>query len=373
METLTKRSTKGSALTFGEMDGNWDKIAAGVAGVETQVAVSLNPDGTIRDQKVPYAATSNATDSYAAAITGTFAALSDLAGRVILILVDVPNTGPATLTVNGTLTDNILKQGGQALASGDIKAGVNAFMWDATSAAFLMVNAPGTNSPPNFGVTTNSSNDYTITVSSLNGSTFEVPAAYYAGYTVYAKINSAVTGAMRLKVAVTTPAIDLGFADVKKYGSVAIDSGDLAANQIYKFVHDGTNFQFIGHVNNEATRKFTQTGIAIPTSAGNLAAPITHGLGGIPDVVYWKLKNKGNVSGQTHGYSVGDCIDIRGCSYTADVYQVFIPIITATQLDLAIEGLGSIVERNGGTRQSMSLTELGQDFDLEVTAIRFST
>lgn len=371
METLTKRSTKGSALTHAEMDGNWDKIMDGVTAVETQVAVSLNPDGTVKNEKVAYGATTNATDAYAVSLPGTIASLFDLAGRIILVLIDTPNVGQATLTINGTLVDNILKQGGQPLASGDIKAGVNAFMWDATSAAFLIVSPPGSNSKVNYGLTTNVSNDYTITVANLNSSTFEVPEAYYAGYRVYVRINVAPTGPMRLKIAVASPVIDLGFADVRKNGNVAIDSGDLAANQVYEFVFDSTNWQLIGRTSNEAFRKFTATAIPVPTSVGRLAAPLNHGLGGVPHLVTWMFVNKGNASGVAHGYAVGDRLAITGYTDDANTIVRFHPISTSTQLDLLCSPNNRMWSKNM-VLVAIGAANFAADFDLEVSAIRFA-
>lgn len=373
METLTKRSTKGSALTHAEMDANWDKITNGVLAVETQLAVSLNPDGTIKDEKVPYAATTNGTDNFAVSIPGTYASLSDLAGRIIMVQVDTPNTGAATLTINGTLSDNILKQGGQPLVSGDIKAGVNAFMWDSTTAAFLIVNPTGSNSRVNYGVTTNVGNDFTITIPTLNGSTFEIPEAYYPGYRLLVKLNAGPTGAMRLKVAVTTPAIDLGFADVKKYGTVALDASDLAANQIYEFVYDGSNFQLVGQTNSEALRRFTATSIPIPTaSGGRLAAPLAHGLGGVPNLLTWAFVNKSNTSGVAHGYAVGDRVAITVSTDNANTIVRFHPLSTATHLDMICMPAGQLWKKDGSALIAITATQFAADFDLEVSAVRFS-
>lgn len=368
---LTTRSGKGSALTHPEVDANWNTLEDFANALEDRIDVSLNSDGSIKTEKVPYATTVIGSDAYAVTIAGTIAAVTDLAGRVILVRIDVSNTGPASLNVNGLGATSIKKNGATDLASGDLKPGIAALTYDATNSVFNLLN-PGTNSKDNYSATTNVGNDYTITVSSLSSSTFEIPVALYGGYRVTAKINAANTSAATLAIASTTPSVTLTATAIRKYGTVALDSGDLAAGQIYEFIYDGTYWQLVTGTTNGAVRKYTSTGIAIPATAGNLAAPLLHGLGGAPDFVFWRLKNKGNVSTMTHGYSVGDYLDLRGCTYTADVYQVFVPIWTATQLDVSIEGLTSIVERNGLNRQAMSLTQLGQDFDLEVTAIRYS-
>lgn len=240
---LLKRSEKGSALTHAEMDQNWTDIEDGQTALETQVGVSINADGTLKDSKVVYAATLAGSDAYAVTISGTYATVADLAGRILLVKIDVANTGTATLNVNSLGATAIYRPGGVALRSGDLKQGVAELtLYVGGSTYFVLLN-PGANSLENYGETTNSSNDYTITVSDLDTSSFEVPAAYYAGYTVKAKINATNTGAARLKIVATDPSIDLGFADIKKNAGTALIGGELLINQVYEFVYDGTNFQ----------------------------------------------------------------------------------------------------------------------------------
>jgi len=368
--TLTKRLIKGSRLTPAEGDGNLTTIENFVNGLETRLDVSINADGSVRDQKVPYATTASGTDAYAISIAGTFGAITDFAGRVILIKVDVANTGPATIAINSFSATGIKKTGGLALVSGDLKPGIAALVYDPVSASFLLLN-PGSNSQVNYAAASNSGNDYTATVASLASQGFEVPETYYAGYTVLVKLSATNTGVPRLKIAVTDPAIDLGFAEVRKYSGAALVGGELVNGGIYELTYDGTYWLVANPVSAGTTLIYRSTGIAIPTSTtSKLAAALTHGLGGLPDSVQWWLVNKGNASGIAHEYAVGDRVDLRAIFYSADVYDVFIPLTTSTELDMLIENVGAILRRDTLTHATLNLTDLSQDFDLAVSATR---
>lgn len=241
---LLKRAEKGSALTHSEMDQNWTDIEDYAAATDAQIGVSINADGTLKDKGVEYAATLVGTDSYAVTIAGTYAAITDLAGRILLVKIDVSNTGPATLNPNALGATAIYRPGGLPLRSGDIKPGIaEVTLYPGGSPYFVLLN-PGTESlSGSYGVTTNSTNDYTVTVTDLGIADFEVPAAYYAGYSVKVKINAANTGASRIKIAATTPSIDLGFADIKKDSGTALTGGEFQVGQVYTLIYDGTNFQ----------------------------------------------------------------------------------------------------------------------------------
>lgn len=370
---LLKRSEKGSALTHAEVDQNWTDIETAHNGLETRVDVTLNADGTLKANPVEYAATLVGTDSYAVTLDGTYATLADLAGKILLVKIDVSNTGPATLNPNALGATAIYRPGGLALRSGDLKQGIAQItLYVGGSTYFVLLN-PGANSPANYGATTNSSNDYTITVTDLDTDSFEVPAAYYAGYTVKAKINSANSGAARLKVAATDPSIDLGFADIKKNGSSALEANDLAVDRIYEFVHDGTNFQLASPIHTQQqviATEYSSSSIAIPTSAGVLAAALTHSLGGAPSVVMWRLVNVGNASGVAHGYAVGDQVALDSCTDTADYYDSFAPRESSTELQLIFQGVSRITHKTTGSKVTISASQLSQDFTLSVYAFR---
>lgn len=64
-----------------------------------------------------------------------------------------------------------------------------------------------------------------------------VPDAYTAGMMVNFKANTANTGAATLNCN------GLGAQAIKKHGSAALDTGDIAAGQIVAVIYDGTNFQ----------------------------------------------------------------------------------------------------------------------------------
>lgn len=46
--SLLKRIIKGSALTHGEVDQNWDDIISAFNTLETRIGVSLEADGTLK-------------------------------------------------------------------------------------------------------------------------------------------------------------------------------------------------------------------------------------------------------------------------------------------------------------------------------------
>lgn len=370
LEPLTTRSGKGSALTHPEVDANWETIEDFLNALEDRIDVSLNSDGSIKTDKVPYASTAVGSDSYAVTISGTVAAVTDLAGRVILVRIDVANTGAATLNVNSLGATSIKKFGAIDLASGDLKPGIAALTYDATNSVFNLLN-PGTNSKDNYSATTNSSNDYTITISSLSSSTFEIPTALYAGYRVTAKINSTNSGAATLAIVSTTPSVTLTATAIKKHGTVALESGDLTSGQIYEFIFDGTYWQLVTQTTNEAVKRHTTSSIAIPTAAGVLASAVTHGLGGVPDYVSWRLVSNGG-SSVAHGYASGDTLDLDACTTTADFYDSFHPREDSTTLQLIYEGITRIAHKTSGSKVAITEAQLSADFTLKVTALRYA-
>jgi hypothetical protein len=269
---LTKRSTKGSALTHSEMDANWAEIEDYAAATDTRIGVSLNTDGTIKSEKVTYASSLVGTDSYAIAVPGTIPTVSDLAGRILLVKIDVANTGPATLQANALAATAIYRPGGVALKSGDLKPGVAELtLYPGGTPYFVLLN-PGAQASGNYGASSNSGNAYTVTVADLGVSDFEVPAAYYAGYEVSVKINADNTGATTLNIVATTPAISLGAANVYKNGSTPLESGDLKSGRVYKFVHDGSAFQVIAQTPQSVILQQVE---ASPTSSSSNAAAIS--------------------------------------------------------------------------------------------------
>lgn len=374
VEPLTTRSGKGSALTHPEVDANWDTLEDFCNALEDRIDISLNSDGTIKTDKVPYATTAVGSDSYAVTISGTLAAVTDLAGRVVLVRIDVANTGAATLNVNSLGATSIKKFGVIDLASGDLKPGIAALTYDATNSVFNLLN-PGTNSKDNYSLTTNSSNDYTITISSLSSSTFEIPSALYAGYRVTAKINAANTGAATLAIVSTTPSVTLTATAIKKFGTVALDSGDLASGQIYEFIYDGTYWQLVTQTTNSSVRKYTSTGIAFPATDARLGAALTHSLGGLPDHASWWMVNKGNASAIAHGYAVGDRVALTALQDDGNNQAILHPIHTSVLLDIICRAdtVNIIQKKDASAGVNISRVQLAQDFDLEVFAVRYAT
>lgn len=376
---LLKRSEKGSALTHNEMDQNLTDIENAHNGLEARVDTSLNADGSLRLNPVEYAATLVGTDSYAVTLAGTYATLADLAGKVILVKIDEPNTGPATLNPNSLGATAIYRLGGVALGSGDLKAGIAALTYYTGGTPYFALLNPGCNSRANYFTTSNSSNDYTAAAGDLDTVATEVPAAYYAGYRIFVKFNAACTGATRIKVTASNPVIDLGFADVKKNGSSAIESGDFQTDRIYEFVHDGTNFQLVSPIysqQQQITARYTSTGIAIPTSDGVLGTALTHSLGGVPSEVSIRLVNKGNASGVAHGYAVGDRLVTQAVYSSSAEVDRFLPFYDDTEIDIicrtSFAGAGVIVKKDASGTAAITGSQLAQDFDLEVYAVRYA-
>jgi hypothetical protein len=66
------------------------------------------------------------------------------------------------------------------------------------------------------------------------------PSSYTAGMVVVFEAVHANTGASTLNVN------SLGNKNITKFGSVALSSGDIAANQVIIAVYDGTEFQMLG-------------------------------------------------------------------------------------------------------------------------------
>ncbi len=377
---LLKRSEKGSALTHNEMDvNNLTAIENVFNGMEARIDTSINADGSLKLNPVEYAATLVGTDSYAVTLAGTYATLAELAGKLILVKIDEPNTGSATLNPNSLGATAIYRLGGAALGSGDLKAGVAALTYYTGGTPYFALLNPGCNSRVNYLTTTNSTNDYTAAAGDLDTVSTEVPSAYYAGYRIFVKFNAACTGATRIKVTASNPPIDLGFADVKKNGSSAIESGDFQADRIYEFVHDGTNFQLVSPISNQQqfiSAKYSTTGVAIPTSDGKLASALTHSLGGVPSEVSICFVNKGNASGVLHGYAVGDRIATSTVYVSTSEVDRFHVLRTSTTIDIicrsSFGGNGVIVKKDASGTVAITGTELAQDFDFEVSAIRYA-
>ena len=91
-------------------------------------------------------------------------------------------------------------------------------------------------------------------------------AAATVAKTVSCKGFTLVTGAeITIRFTVTntaaSPTLNVNNTGAKAivYRNAAISAGYLAANRVYKFVYDGTNYELIGDVNTDANNKVTQT------------------------------------------------------------------------------------------------------------------
>lgn len=176
-------------------------------------------------------AVATGTDTYA--ITLTPALLAYAAGNSFKVLFTNGNTGAATINVNSLGAKTIAKNNNVALVANDIIAGkIYLLTYDGTDFQIESNDSQVKNvqvGADKYAVATGT-NTYAITLA-------PVPTAYAAGNTYQVNFTNANTGASTLNVN------SLGAKDIKKNGSDALVSGDIAAGKVYTCVYDGTNFQ----------------------------------------------------------------------------------------------------------------------------------
>jgi hypothetical protein len=167
------------------------------------------------------------------------------------------NTGASTLALNGGTAIAIKKQGSIALGPGDIVAGqIIEVVYDGTN--WQLISASGftgtiaesqvtnlvTDLAAKAAVTGIQQEAYTYAADTGAANAYAVSLSpsptIVAGSKVIFKAANANTGASTLAVNGGSPIA------IKKQGSTALASGDIAAGQIVVAVYDGTNFQMIG-------------------------------------------------------------------------------------------------------------------------------
>lgn len=118
---LTIRAVKAAPLTSDELDGNFLTLIDFVNTLEVVVNELLR-----RLRPTLYYAqstTAPGTDAYTITISPTPALISDLIGKLILVMPNVSNTDAATLTVNALAATPIVKGSATPLATNDIVIG----------------------------------------------------------------------------------------------------------------------------------------------------------------------------------------------------------------------------------------------------------
>jgi len=107
------------------------------------------------------------------------------------------------------------------------------------------------------------------------------PVAYQAGQQFQFALDVSITGAATLNVN------SLGAKAIKKNGSLALVSGDLAANQYYQVIYDGSVFQLLSPTANTPTSiPAFKCGTTTKNAAdASTIQTIAHGLGVIPKYV----------------------------------------------------------------------------------------
>lgn len=194
-------------------------------------------------------------------------------GEKIHIKMGSTNTSASTINVNGLGGKNLYRSDGTALVSADLQAGtVYDFLYDGTN--YLLIGSQrATESSVGlsqiatqaevdagtddfkyvtskkldahsknifYGITAGTPNNYTATISGI--------ASYYAGLIILLKIHSANTGAATLNIN------GIGAISLLSQTGDALGTNDLAINELYLFVYNGTAFELTRIAKSSDTR-----------------------------------------------------------------------------------------------------------------------
>lgn len=201
-------------------------------GTNFQIVSPLN--GTLTQNGLSiFAADTGSANVYAVALSPVIVAYTT--GQVVNFQATNTNTGASTLNVNSLGAIAIKKSQAAALVANDIIASqIVSVIYDGTnfqllSPAFGQVTQNGASI---FNTTTGSANAYVLTLSPA------VPS-YVTGMVIRFIANFGNTGASTIAVN------GLSAIAIKKFGSTALASGDIANNQAVEAMYDGTNFQLM--------------------------------------------------------------------------------------------------------------------------------
>lgn len=344
---FTNRQEKGSPLTMLEMDAILDLLKDAINGQESLMSISLNPDGTLKNPGFLQGASTNGTDSYTATVTGV-TSQNDLLNKILILTVDVANSGPATLNANGYGTFPIARFQDQLLETGYIKASTSIILtWD--GALYIMQSMPGVTQPANYALDTGAANAMVVARSGW----IDIPAVLYPGYSIRVKVAVANTGPTNITLA------SLPAQGVKRSDGTDLLPNDFTVGMIADLIYDGINFQVpqLGTV-----KSFSVAGGHLSTYLGGLVE-FAHGLGGEPD--FYQICAVCNTA--EHGYSIGNALDVGSIQVndpgTAERAS-FSPYATSTHIGVSVNDYGGgnrfgIRHKTSGAQ--VSLTEASWD------------
>lgn len=215
-------------------------------------------------------------DAITLAIDSSIAAYA--AGQVFRFQAAAANTTSATLNVNSLGAKTIKKYNDQNLVANDIESGMEVcVIYDGTN---MQLQTPTATTPTPVSVQNSSyvyaadaeaSDTYVITLS-------PAPTAYATGQVFHFKANTLNTAGATLNVN------SLGAKTLVKKYNIALETGDILANQIVTVVYDGTNFQVLSKLARTVYRSNGVDG-SRAFSAVSSTLTIAHGLGRAPNMV----------------------------------------------------------------------------------------
>lgn len=130
IDSLTKRTVKGSPLTPDEGDQNLTILEDAVNAILARLDLILTPAGQLKNNPFQQATADTGTaNSIIVTVGSTITAYSDLQGSIIYLVPSNTCTGATTLQVNTLSTPpEIVKNANQSLQAGDIIANVGIFV-----------------------------------------------------------------------------------------------------------------------------------------------------------------------------------------------------------------------------------------------------
>lgn len=189
------------------------------------------------------AGTDTITASAPAAITAY------AAGQRFSFVASATNTGAVTLNINSLGAKDVTKRGTTALAAGDIASGqVVLVEYDGTR--FQMVTAPisqtAATTRAQYPLASQVQDGALTALSSVSGTdtvtaTAPLSMSAYATGQMFSFVSAgANTGAVTLNLN------SIGAKAVTKWGTVALDAGDIQSGETCFVIYDGTRFQLLG-------------------------------------------------------------------------------------------------------------------------------
>lgn len=294
------------------------EVEAGTA-AGSAARLFINPS-TLRAKRFhSFAADSGVSDAYAITVSPTISAYTD--GDVFVFEAATANTGAATLNVSAVGAKTIKKYGSKDLNDNDIVAGsIVMVVYDADSDTMMLQTPVGKQQLSQSGTEINGGTSNAGTDAYVATLTPAI-TAYAAGQLVEFQTDVANTGAATLNVN------GLGAQALKKFGSLDLSTGDLAAGMRVLAVNDGTNFQILSGL------KQPVSVAVVPFPAAGAVAASTFNFASNTVAAVWAIVvnediiiNKLSVNVATH--TTNDTLDIA--LYSQDGQTQLFTITTAT-------------------------------------------